>query len=93
MGRNMKTSYSIRSMAALYLLYCAYSLIRGFIQGSAGPVFLLVGILFGGFGIFVLIQSMTGLRKIMKEEKMTPAGQDEMKTGQEEKIEEKDVEK
>lgn len=87
MGRNMKTSYSIRSMAALYLLYCAYSLIRGFVDGSASWVFLLVGILFGGFGLFVLIQSMTGLRKIMKEEKMISAGQGERKNDQGEKEE------
>lgn len=58
-------NYTFMGIAALYLVYLGYELCMGFVQGKEGSGigFFLMGVVFIGFGVAVVIYAVKGSRK------------------------------
>ena len=66
---NKKASYTLRIVAGAYLIYLAYSLIKGYIvEHEVSVGFMVVGILFGAVGLFFCVTGLQGQRQVDREE-------------------------
>lgn len=66
----MKWSYTIRSLAGIYLLWTTYGMIKGLIDGTASTQwFWVFSVFFGVMGVIFLYTGMKGWAKLNKEEK------------------------
>lgn len=65
---NKKASYTLRIVAGAYLIYLAYSLIKGYIvEHEVSVGFMVVGILFGAVGLFFCVTGLQGQRQVDRE--------------------------
>ena len=66
---NKKASYTLRIVAGAYLIYLAYSLIKGYIvEHEVSVGFMVVGIIFGAVGLFFCVTGLQGQRQVDREE-------------------------
>ena len=66
----MKWSYTIRSLAGIYLLWTTFGMVQGLLDGTASTQwFWLFSVFFGVMGVIFLYTGMKGWAKINKEEK------------------------
>ena len=66
----MKWSYTIRSLAGIYLLWTTFGMVQGLLDGTASTQwFWLFSVFFGVMGVIFRYTGMKGWAKINKEEK------------------------
>lgn len=74
---NKKASYTLRIVAGAYLIYLAYSLIKGYIvEHEVSVGFMVVGILFGAVGLFFCVTGLQGQRQVDREMREEQEAQD-----------------
>ena len=73
--KNNRGSYTFWALAGAYLVYLAYQLCSGYFKGESGIQFLLIGILFGIAGLWIVVQGYRGYRTAADEQKKEAASE------------------